>query len=407
MHKLKKNIKILIFFKLTWILPVFLFVSCFKININSIHWQNKGKIKSNTGKLKPFVFETIMKGLPKNQGKPRTKFSGILDQSKIEELKIGQIDEKEYFGLEEILVQFFNTFYSNMDFSQKKVLFLSLKEKIKNIDLTLNLGANDDGQYFDENLGFINITDLNINNLDDQKFYEEQINIYKSKSLDEFLKNKEKHLFIEEKLIAEKRQWNPVVKLIFHINIARFYLYFIKLSQELTRNIIISIIDFAIKLDDSKKEESKISQQINELFKQKEKLKTKSEKEQEKNKLAKSDSINLEQKIDQEIQALKEKLKTIKENNFLTLKSLVNEINQFLKEFFDPKIHYSMNSDYVFLNEPTLYINNQLAYGKFFQFFTENLKDKYDEFGIDSPFLIMGEDKTNLVKKYFLPLLKD
>ncbi|XBE78385.1 hypothetical protein VQY16_01110 [Mesomycoplasma ovipneumoniae] len=347
-----------------------------------------------------------MKGLPKNQGKPSTKFSGILDQSKIEQLKIGQIDEKEYFGLEEILVQFFNTYNSNMDFSQKKVLFLSLKEKIKNIDLTLNLGANDDGQYFDENLGLINIIDLNINNLDDQKFYEEQLNIYKSKSLDEFLKNKEKHLFIEEKLIAKKRQWNPVVKLIFHINIARFYLHFLKLSQELTRNIIISIIDFAIKLDESKKEESKISQQINELFEQKENLKTKSEKE-EKNKPAKSDFSSVSQKIDQEIQALKEKLKTVKENNFSTLKSLVNEINQFLKEFFDPKIHYSMNSDYVFLNEPTLYINNQLAYGKFFQFFTENLKDKYDEFGIDSPFSIMGEDKTNLVKKYFLPLIKE
>ncbi len=407
MHKLKKNIKILLFFKLTWILPVFLFVSCFKININSIHSQNKGKIKSNTDKLKPFVFETIMKGLPKNQEKPTTKFSGILDQSKIEELKIGQIDEKEYFGLEEILVQFFNTFNSDMDFSQKKVLFLSLKEKIKNIDLTLDLGANDDGQYFDENLGLINITDLNINNLDDQKFYKEQINIYKSKSLDEFLKNKEKHLFIEEKLIAEKRQWNPAVKLIFHINIARFYLYFIKLSQELTRNIIISIIDFAIKLDDSKKEESKISQQINELFEQKENLKIKSEKEQEKNKPAKSDSSTLAQKIDQEIKALKEKLKTVKENNFLTLKSLVKEMNQFLKEFFDPKIHYSMNSKYVFQNDPPLYINNQLAYGKFFQFFTENLKDKYDEFRIDSPFSIMGEDKTNLVKKYFLPLIKD
>ncbi len=406
MHKLRKNIKILFFFKLTWILPVFLFTSCFKININSIHSQNKGKIKSSTDKVKPFVFETIMKGLPKNQEKPRTKFSGILDQSKIEELKIGQIDEKDYFGLEEILVQFFNTYYSNIDFSQKKVLFLNLKEKIKNIDLSLNLGANDDGQYFDENFGTINITDLNINNLDDQKFYEEQINIYKSKSLDEFLKNKEKHLFIEEKLIAQKRQWNPVIKLILHINIARFYLHFLNLSQELTRNIIISIIDFSVKSDDSKKEENKISQQIKELFEQKEKLKTKFEKE-EKTKPAKSDFSTLEQKIDQEIQALKEKLKTVKENNFLTLKSLANEINQFLKEFFDPKIHYSMNSDYVFLNEPKIYINNQLAYAKFFQFFTENLKDKYDEFGIDSPFSIMGEDKTNLVKKYFLPLIKE
>ncbi|WHF53688.1 hypothetical protein [Mesomycoplasma ovipneumoniae] len=347
-----------------------------------------------------------MKGLPKNQEKPSTKFSGILSQSKIEQLKIGQIDEKDYFGLEEILVQFFNTYYSNIDFGQKKVLFLSLKEKIKNIDLSLNLGANDDGQYFDENFGTINITDLNINNLDDQKFYEEQINIYKSKSLDEFLKNKEKYLFIEEKLIAQKRQWNPVIKLILHINIARFYLHFLNLSQELTRNIIISIIDFSVKSNDSKKEENKISQQIKELFEQKEKLKTKFEKE-EKTKPAKSDFSTLEQKIDQEIQALKEKLKTVKENNFLTLKSLANEINQFLKEFFDPKIHYSMNSDYVFLNEPKIYINNQLAYAKFFQFFTENLKDKYDEFGIDSPFSIMGEDKTNLVKKYFLPLIKE
>ncbi|MHA0297231.1 hypothetical protein [Mesomycoplasma ovipneumoniae] len=347
-----------------------------------------------------------MKGLPKNQEKPRTKFSGILSQSKIEELKIGQIDEKDYFGLEEIIVQFFNTYYSNIDFSQKKVLFLSLKEKIKNIDLSLNLGANDDGQYFDENFGTIDITDLNINNLDDQKFYQEQINIYKSKSLDEFLKNKEKHLFIEEKLIAQKRQWDPAIKLIFHINTARFYLHFIKLSQELTRNIIVSIIDFAIKSDDSKKEENKISQQINELFDQKENLKTKSEKDG-KNNPAKSDFSTLVQKIDQEIQVLKEKLKTVKKNNFLTLKSLASEINQFLKEFFDPKIHYSMNSDYVFLNEPQLYINNQLAYAKFFQFFTENLKDKYDKFGIDSPFLIMGEDKTNLVKKYFLPLIQE
>ncbi|EXU60848.1 hypothetical protein [Mesomycoplasma ovipneumoniae] len=406
MHKLKKNIKIFFFFKLTWILPVFLFASCFKININSIHSQNKGKIKSNTDKLKPFVFETIMKGLPKNQEKPRTKFSGILDQSKIEELKIGQIDEKDYFGLEEILVQFFNTYNSSMDFSQKKVLFLNLKEKIKNIDLSLNLGANDDGQYFDENFGTIDITDLNINNLDDQKFYQEQINIYKSKSLEEFLKNKEKHLFIEEKLIAQKRQWDPVIKLILHINFARFYLHFIKLSQELTRNIIISIIDFAIKSDESEKEENKISQQIKELFEQKENLKAKSEKE-DKNKPEKSDFSALVQKIDQEIQALKEKLKTVKENNFLTLKSLANQINQFLKEFFDPKIHYSMNSDYVFLNEDKLYINNQLAYAKFFQFFTENLKDKYDEFGIESPFSIMGEDKTNLVKKYFLPLIQD
>ncbi len=406
MHKLKKNIKIFFFFKLTWILPVFLFVSCFKININSIHSQNKGKIKSSTDKLKPFVFETIMKGLPKNQEKPRTSFSGILDQSKIEELKIGQIDEKDYFGLEEILVQFFNTYNTNMDFSQKKVLFLSLKEKIKNIDLSLNLGANDDGQYFDENFGTIDITDLNINNLDDQKFYQEQINIYKSKSLEEFLKNKEKHLFIEEKLIAQKRQWDPVIKLILHINFARFYLHFLKLSQELTRNIIISIIDFAVKSDELEKEENKISQQIKELFEQKENLKTKSEKE-DKNKPEKSDFSALVQKIDQEIQALKEKLKTVKENNFLTLKSLANQINQFLKEFFDPKIHYSMNSDYVFLNEPELYINNQLAYAKFFQFFTENLKDKYDEFGIDSPFSIMGEDKTNLVKKYFLPLIQE
>ncbi len=406
MHKLKKNIKIFFFFKLSWILPVFLFVSCFKININSIHSQNKGKIKSSTDKLKPFVFETIMKGLPKNQEKPRTSFSGILDQSKIEELKIGQIDEKDYFGLEEILVQFFNTYNTNMDFSQKKVLFLSLKEKIKNIDLSLNLGANDDGQYFDENFGTIDITDLNINNLDDQKFYQEQINIYKSKSLEEFLKNKEKHLFIEEKLIAQKRQWDPVIKLILHINFARFYLHFLKLSQELTRNIIISIIDFAIKSDELEKEENKISQQIKELFEQKENLKTKSEKE-DKNKPEKSDFSALVQKIDQEIQALKEKLKTVKENNFLTLKSLANQINQFLKEFFDPKIHYSMNSDYVFLNEPELYINNQLAYAKFFQFFTENLKDKYDEFGIDSPFSIMGEDKTNLVKKYFLPLIQE
>ncbi len=405
MHKLKKNIKIFFFFKLTWILPVFLFASCFKININSIHSQSKGKIKSNTDKLKPFVFETIMKGLPKNQEKPRTSFSGILDQSKIEELKIGQIEEKDYFGLEEILVQFFNTYYSSMDFSQKKVLFLSLKEKIKNIDLSLNLGANDDGQYFDENFGTINITDLNINNLDDKEFYQEQINIYKSKSLDEFLKNKEKHLFIEEKLIAKKRQWNPVLKLILHINFARFYLHFIKLSQGLTRNIIISIIDFAIKSDESEKEENKISQQIKVLFEQKENLKAKSEKE-DKNKPEKSDFSALVQKIDQEIQALKEKLKTVKENNFLTLKSLANQINQFFKEFFDPKIHYSMNSDYVFLNEPKLYINNQLAYAKFFQFFTENLKDKYDEFGIESAFSIMGEDKTNLVKKYFLPLIQ-
>ncbi|MDW2926578.1 hypothetical protein R7X45_03140 [Mesomycoplasma ovipneumoniae] len=347
-----------------------------------------------------------MKGLPKNQEKPRTSFSGILDQSKIEELKIGQIEEKDYFGLEEILVQFFNTYNNSMDFSQKKVLFLSLKEKIKNIDLSLNLGANDDSQYFDENFGTINITDLNINNLDDQKFYQEQINIYKSKSLEEFLKNKEKHLFIEEKLIAQKRQWDPVIKLILHINFARFYLHFIKLSQELTRNIIISIIDFAIKSDESKKEENKISQQIKELFEQKENLKIKSEKE-DKNNPAKSDFGTLEQKIDQEIQALKEKLKTVKENNFLTLKSLANQINQFLKEFFDPKIHYSMNSDYVFLNEPKLYINNQLAYAKFFQFFTENLKDKYDEFGIESPFSTMGEDKTNLVKKYFLPLIQE
>ncbi|WNM16737.1 hypothetical protein [Mesomycoplasma ovipneumoniae] len=347
-----------------------------------------------------------MKGLPKNQEKPRSKFSGILDQSKIEELKIGQIEEKDYFGLEGILVQFFNTYYSNIDFSQKKVLFLSLKEKIKNIDLTLNLGANDDGQYFDENFGTIDITDLNINNLDDQKFYQEQINIYKSKSLEEFLKNKEKNLFIEEKLIAQKKQWDPVIKLILHINFARFYLHFIKLSQELTRNIIISIIDFAIKSDESKKEENKISQQIKELFEQKENLKIKSEKE-DKNKPEKSDFSALVQKIDQEIQALKEKLKTVKENNFLTLKSLANQINQFLKEFFDPKIHYSMNSDYVFLNEPKLYINNQLAYAKFFQFFTENLKDKYDEFGIESPFSTMGEDKTNLVKKYFLPLIQE
>ncbi|WP_341492047.1 hypothetical protein [Mesomycoplasma ovipneumoniae] len=347
-----------------------------------------------------------MKGLPKNQEKPRTSFSGILDQSKIEELKIGQIDEKDYFGLEEILVQFFNTYNTNMDFSQKKVLFLSLKEKIKNIDLSLNLGANDDGQYFDENFGTIDITDLNINNLDDQKFYQEQINIYKSKSLEEFLKNKEKHLFIEEKLIAQKRQWDPVIKLILHINFARFYLHFLKLSQELTRNIIISIIDFAIKSDELEKEENKISQQIKELFEQKENLKAKSEKE-DKNKPEKSDFSALVQKIDQEIQALKEKLKTVKENNFLTLKSLANKINQFLTEFFDPKIHYSMNSDYVFLNEPKLYINNQLAYAKFFQFFTENLKDKYDEFGIESPFSIMGEDKTNLVKKYFLPLIQE
>ncbi len=406
MHKLKKNIKIFFFFKLAWILPVFLFTSCFKININSTHSQNKGKIKSSTDKLKPFVFETIMKGLPKNQEKPRTSFSGILDQSKIEELKIGQIDEKDYFGLEEILVQFFNTYNTNMDFSQKKVLFLSLKEKIKNIDLSLNLGANDDGQYFDENFGTIDITDLNINNLDDQKFYQEQINIYKSKSLEEFLKNKEKHLFIEEKLIAQKRQWDPVIKLILHINFARFYLHFLKLSQELTRNIIISIIDFAIKSDELEKEENKISQQIKELFEQKENLKAKSEKE-DKNKPEKSDFSALVQKIDQEIQALKEKLKTVKENNFLTLKSLANKINQFLTEFFDPKIHYSMNSDYVFLNEPKLYINNQLAYAKFFQFFTENLKDKYDEFGIESPFSIMGEDKTNLVKKYFLPLIQE
>ncbi len=406
MHKLKKNIKIFFFFKLTWILPVFLFVSCFKININSIHSQNKGKIKSSTDKLKPFVFETIMKGLPKNQEKPRTSFSGILDQSKIEELKIGQIDEKDYFGLEEILVQFFNTYNTNMDFGQKKVLFLSLKEKIKNIDLSLNLGANDDGQYFDENFGAIDIIDLNINNLDDQKFYEEQIKIYKSKSLDEFLKNKEKHLFIEEKLIAQKRQWDPVIKLILHINTARFYLHFIKLSQELTKNIIISIIDFAIKSDESEKEENKISQQIKELFEQKENLKAKSEKEDQ-NKPEKSDFSALVQKIDQEIQALKEKLKTLKENNFLTLKSLANQINQFLKEFFDPKIHYSMNSDYVFLNEDKLYINNQLAYAKFFQFFTENLKDKYDQFGIESPFSIMGQDKTNLVKKYFLPLIQE
>ncbi|MDW2921508.1 hypothetical protein R7X17_02420 [Mesomycoplasma ovipneumoniae] len=347
-----------------------------------------------------------MKGLPKNQEKPRTKFSGILDQNKIEELKIGQIDEKDYFGLEEILVQFFNTYNTNMDFSQKKVLFLSLKEKIKNIDLSLNLGANDDGQYFDENFGTIDITDLNINNLDDQKFYQEQINIYKSKSLEEFLKNKEKHLFIEEKLIAQKRQWDPVIKLILHINFARFYLHFLNLSQELTRNIIISIIDFSVKSDESKKEENKISQQIKKLFEQKENLKTKSEKK-DKNKPEKSDFSALVQKIDQEIQALKEKLKTVKENNFLTLKSLANQINQFLTEFFDPKIHYSMNSDYVFLNEPKLYINNQLAYAKFFQFFTENLKDKYDEFGIDSPFSIMGEDKTNLVKKYFLPLIQE
>lgn len=65
-----------------------------------------------------------MKGLPKNQEKPRTSFSGILDQSKIEELKIGQIDEKDYFGLEEILVQFFNTYNTNMDFGQKRFFFL-------------------------------------------------------------------------------------------------------------------------------------------------------------------------------------------------------------------------------------------------------------------------------------------
>ncbi|WP_232034215.1 hypothetical protein [Mesomycoplasma dispar] len=374
--------------------------------------NNKNKKNYDSEREKPFVFESIMKGLSKNQRKPTTKFKGIFTEKEIENLQIGQINEQQYFGFEEVLVKFFNTLNDQGELKKKELLFTYLKKRIESANLKINLGIKDDKEYINQKNPSVEIVHPFFDDVNDRIFYNEQLELFESdKNLEKYLDKKKKYLFIEENFIKEKKQWNPVIKLIFQLNMARFHLDFIEITQNMIKNIIISIIDFVINLENTKREEKKIETEIDNLFEQKRKIEIEMSKEniqelkpEEKVKLKEENSKKLE-KVSEKIKDKKEKLEKIKQKNLQILKTNVKKISDFLTKFFDPIFHYSMKSDYVFQNEFDLRVNNQLAFSKFFEFFTKNLKEKLIEYNIDSPFSILGKEKKQLIEKYFLQLI--
>ncbi|MXR10707.1 hypothetical protein DR088_00740 [Mycoplasma hyopneumoniae] len=406
------KMKIWIFLKLFFFLPAFFLSSCFKIDFNLLNSGYKKKLNSTSKLGETFIFDSVMKGLSKNFKKPQTKYNGFLTKEVIQNLKIGQIkgetNEKpdEYFGLEEVIVKFFNTLENKDNFEKKEQLFLLLKQKIETTDFKLNLEIKDDKEYVSQKDAKIKIEDPIFNDQSDRDFYIEQKELFESdKDLNKFLEKKKKYLFLEEKFINEEKQWNPVIKLIFQLNMARFHLDFIQATQNMSKNIIVSIIDYIINFEKTKKQEEEKQAEINILLREKEQIELKI-KEKTSEKSNKNDEITRKiEEISQKIINLNGILEQLKQKNLQILKNNVRKICDFLTNFFDPIYHYSMKSDYVFQNESDLRVNNQLAFSKFFSFFTKNLKEKLTKYGIESPFAILEEEKTKLIEKYFLPLI--
>lgn len=186
---------------------------------------------------------------------------------------------------------------------------------------------------------------------------------------------------------------------------ARFHLDFIQATQNMSKNIIVSIINYIINFEKTKKQEEEKQAEINILLREKERIELKI-KEKTSEKSNKNDEITRKiEEISQKIINLNGILEQLKQKNLQILKNNVKKICDFLANFFDPIYHYSMKSDYVFQNESDLRVNNQLAFSKFFSFFTKNLKEKLTKYGIESPFAILEEEKTKLIEKYFLPLI--
>ncbi|WP_220189979.1 hypothetical protein [Mesomycoplasma flocculare] len=405
--------KFCIILKAVFFFSLFLLVSCFQIDLNMNSNYNKAKNSVTSVNKKSFVFQSVMTGLPKSQKKPATKFVGMLTYEEIENLKVGQINEEEYFGFEEVLVKFFNTLDAEVEFKTKEQLFMNLRRKIELVNSKINLGIKEDKEYISQKNSEIKIKQPVFEDESDRSFYKEQIELFESdKDLKKFLEKKNKYLFIEENFIKEQKQWNPVIKLIFQLNMARFHLDFIEITQQITKNIIIAIIDYVINLEATKKTEQKLTSEINNLSEQKSKieLEIKKEKENIQLKLQEKDKLNEEtykkiEKISQKIVEKKVSLEELKQKNSQILRLDVKKIIDFLASFFDPILHYSIKSDYVFQNEINLRVNNQLAFSKFFEFFTKNLKKKLKKYNLESPFSIMGEKKRIIIEKYFIPII--
>ncbi|MBG0730971.1 hypothetical protein [Mycoplasma sp. 'Moose RK'] len=406
--------KLLLFFPI--FSPFFLFTSCFKIDFNFENLNEQKNSKSNQNENeKSFFFNSIMQGLGTNPTKPKVRFSGIFSNFEIENLQLGQNDQK-YSGLEEVLVKFFNILNDkNLNFETKKTLFEKLLKKLNSSKFKIDLGVKKD----QENINFpkknLNSKEPVFTNTEDENFYQEQVNLFKSsKNLENFLKVRDKNLFIEEKLIEQKKQWNPLIKIIFQINLTNYQVDLIQFSQELIRDIIVSIINFTTNQEKIISQERELKSKILKLSVQKEKFLESNSKNSSyevsktENKLNKTRK-NLEEltKINQQIANLNAEFEKLKQSNLEILKSDIKKISNLLVKFFNPSIHVSVNKKNVFFNEVDLKVNNQLAFSKFFEFFSKNLQPNLAKFGISSPFETLGDQKTNFIKKFFLPLISE
>lgn len=347
-------------------------VSCIKFD----SWITKTTTNTNTNitsnKVSSYNFTSILSGQKPNPKKPMNNFANLQDWNQIKTSKFGYF-ENNFVGLEKMFTVFFNIFNSN---KQKEFI---------------NQFNNQDLNIFKNNfqINFTNSKNLEIKKpeintklkLDNElkKFFNDQIVIFESNyNSDLFFSHRSNSYFIEEYFKERKIQWEPNLKSLFSFNFLNYNFDFVIKSQDLIQKILLSIIEFEQTKQKLQSEKSKIDDQIKILKKQ----------------------------INRGYQPSKAESLLIQNSRiFLPSRQETEKLVRLIAKFLDPNLHLSLNSNFVFLNDFNIGINNQYFYDKILSYYNEFVLSIAKQYKIQTIFELLGSKKINLIKKYFYPLI--
>ncbi|CAT05008.1 Uncharacterised protein [Mesomycoplasma conjunctivae] len=344
-------------------------------------------------------FASVVEGQVGNQVLT-ANYLNLASSTPIDWSKLGQHDV-DYQGFEKVATNFFNIVkIKNQEGLNNSVINKFLK--LKDIDFVFSFERpqiNNSNSEFDfpaEDNNFENQVDLDVSKLKkfEQAFAKNELEIMKANNPDLFFSQRENFLFFEQLLIDKQQEWNPNLKTLFANNLFNNHLVLISKTQKLIQKIILEIIEV----------ENFSKLVINEII---DKLnKEKVAKEAKKNKANKDNpdlsnshkTSNQEEKEEEMI--TKQELKILED-----FKTNIQNLNQDIANFLDPAVHFSISKKYVFLNDESILVNNQLFYKQIINYYNQYLRKYVTYFQIRNPFNLLTQAKQELIDKYFYPLI--
>ncbi|WP_434336699.1 hypothetical protein [Mesomycoplasma conjunctivae] len=348
-------------------------------------------------------FASVVEGQVENQVLT-VNYLNLASYTPIDWSKLGQHDA-DYQGLEKVATNFFNIVkIKNQEGLNNSAINKFLK--LKDIDFVFSFerpqinNSNSEFDFPTEDNNFENPfesqVDLDVNKLKkfEQAFAKNELEITKTNNPDLFFSQRENFLFFEQLLIDKQQEWNSDLKTLFANNLFNNHLVLISKTQKLIQKIILKIIEVE---NFSKLVINEIIDKLNKEKATKEAKKSKANKDNPD--LSNSQKTSKQEEKENEI-ITKQELKILED-----FKTNIQNLNQDIANFLDPAVHFSISKKYVFLNDESILVNNQLFYKQIINYYNQYLKKYVIYFQIRNPFSLLTKEKQELIDKYFYPLI--